>query len=72
MKLLNEGLAVARQRGVSFNAITVGPVDQLDPTLPRWTVSEHDDAAQVRGMAEASVFLSGKPEAPFDYQLVRR
>ena len=71
VKLLNEGLAVARRRGVSFNAITVGPVDQLDPALPRWTVSEHDDVGQVRAMAESAVFLSAKPEAPFDYQLVR-
>jgi hypothetical protein len=71
LPLLNEGLALVRQAGVEFNAITVGPVNQLDPTLPRFTVSEYDEPGQVRGMLESGVFLSAKPSAASDYLAIR-
>lgn len=69
--LLNDALAQLRGRAVPFTTITVGPVDDLDPNIPRYTIAENEDANQVRGMFEAGVFLSTKTEAPCDYQALR-
>jgi hypothetical protein len=69
--MLNTALGMLRNRIVPFTTITVGPVDDLSQQIPRWTIAEHDDAGQIRGMLEAGVVLSVKPEAASDYQVIR-
>ena len=71
MPLLNGALELLRRRVVPHTLVTVGPVDDLDPQAVRWTLSEHDEVAQVRAMMEAGVILSARPEASSDYQVVR-
>jgi hypothetical protein len=71
VRMLNEAFALLRKRGVAFTAIAVGPADELDPAIPRRAVSELDDEGQARGMLEASIVLSARPEAASDYQVIR-
>jgi Domain of unknown function (DUF3524) len=71
MDILNEGLGLLRRKGVTFNAVTVGPVDSLDPEVPRYTAPERDEASQARGMLESSIVVSAKPEAASDYLAIR-
>jgi hypothetical protein len=71
LDILNEGLGLLRRKGVTFNAVTVGPVDKLDPGVPRYTAQERDEVGQARGMLESSVVLSAKPEAASDYLAIR-
>ena len=58
MDILNEGLGLLRRKGVTFNAVTVGPVDSLDPEVPRYTAPERDEIGQARGMLESSIVVS--------------
>src|SRR3954451_6325105 len=69
--LFNEAFAILRQKGVDFTAVTVGPVTDLDPAIPRHTISEYDEPGQVRGMLGSAVFASAKPDAASDYLAVR-
>lgn len=69
--LLNEALAIVRRRGQEVKLVTVGPVEQVDPELPRQTVSETDDVGQLKGLLQSSIFLSGKIGAVCDHHAVR-
>jgi hypothetical protein len=70
--LLNKALALLQERDESFRLITVGPADSLDDRgAPRQALAEADDAAQGRGLCEAGVFLSVKPDAASDFLAVR-
>lgn len=71
MPLLNGALDILRKQGQDLHLVTVGPVDALDPRAARTTVSEYDEAGQVRGMFASSVVVSAKPGAPCDHQVVR-
>lgn len=71
MRLLNHAIAKLRRLNVPFNLVTVGPVDSLDPTVERQTISEYDEIGQIRAMFSASTVVSVKPNAPCDYLLVR-
>jgi len=71
LELLNSALAIVKRRGEPFTLITVGPVEQLSSELPRTTIPESDDLAQLRGLLQASVFLSGKIGAVCDHHAVR-
>ena len=71
MQLLNEGLGGLYRRGEKYNLVTVGPVDGLDENLPRRTVSERDEEAQIRALHEAAVLVSARPGAPYDHYAVR-
>src|SRR5690349_19153868 len=57
-QLLNKALERLVRRGEKFQLITVGPVEDLDPNLPRQTLPEADEAAHVRGMLQSGLFLS--------------
>lgn len=68
---LNMALATVMRRGEKFELVTVGPVEDLSPDLPRHTVSETDDAAQIAAMHQASVYLSAKPKTTCDLHALR-
>ena len=69
--LLNEALAILRQRGQPFRLITVGPVEALSGDVPRQALPEVDDVAHARALCEAGVIVSVKPEAASDFLVVR-
>lgn len=69
--LLNAALAILRQRGQAMRLITVGPVVALPADVPRQALPETDDAAHAKGMCEAGVIVSVKPEAASDFLVVR-
>ena len=69
--LLNEGLAMLRRRGEEFRLVTVGPLDGLDAELPRTTISEKDETAQILALHEAAVIVSARPGAPADLHALR-
>jgi hypothetical protein len=71
LKILNNAFGLVRRRGEAFNLVTVGPVDGLNADLPRTTLPEADDRAQVRAMLQAGIFFSAKPGAPCDHHAVR-
>jgi hypothetical protein len=68
--ILNEALC-ALSRREKYKLITVGPVDGLDPELPRRTISESDEEAQVRALHESAVMVSVRPGATYDLYAVR-
>jgi hypothetical protein len=72
--LLKKALSILRGRKEKFRLITVGPLDGLvangDGVAGR-SVSETDEAGQARGLCEAGVFVSVKPEAASDRFVVR-
>ena len=59
------------RRGEKFELITVGPVEELLPELPRTTLAEQDELAHVRAMLQSGVFISVKDGCPCDYRAVR-
>ena len=63
----------SRERKETFRLITVGPVDGLGRhDVPRADrCRETDDAAHARGMCEAGVIVSVKPDAASDFLVVR-
>jgi hypothetical protein len=74
--VLNQALAMLRERKESYRLITVGPVDELDGNSnsdisQRQTLSETDDVAIARGLCEAGVIVSVKPDAASDFMVVR-
>ncbi len=71
IQLLNDAFALLRKTGQTFAAVTLGPVDDLDATIPRTTVSEHDEPGQIRAMFGCGVVTSTKTEAASDYQVIR-
>ncbi len=71
LKILNAAFGLVQRRGEAFNLVTVGPVDGLNENLPRTTLAEDDDAAQIRAMLQAGIFFSAKVGAPCDHHAVR-
>lgn len=69
--LLNKALALLRERGQPCRLITVGPVKALPDDVPRQALPETDDAAHTRGLHEAGIIVSVKPQATSDYLAVR-
>jgi len=68
MELLNRGLTILQRRGEDFELVTVGPLDDLSLDFPRSTITEVDDYAQVAGMLQSGIFLSGRFGATCDHQ----
>jgi hypothetical protein len=69
--VLNEALMRLTRRAEKFKLITVGPVEGLDDELPRRTISERDEKAQIRALHEAAVLISARPGAASDHHAVR-
>jgi hypothetical protein len=69
--MLNQALGDLAAMEEEYALITVGPVDSLSADLPRRTVGEMDDLAQLRVFQEAGTYLSAQPGTPCDYHLVR-
>jgi hypothetical protein len=70
-RLLNAVMSLLKRRGESFQLITVGPVEELSPDLPRVTVPENDETAHARGLLQSSIFLSTRFDAPCDHHAIR-
>ncbi len=68
--LLNEALDILSRRGVPYSLITVGPVESLSPHLPRRTIPENDDIAQIRALRESEIILSTKMGATCDHYAI--
>lgn len=68
--LLNNALGILSRRE-KYQLVTVGPVQGLDEELPRRTISERDEAAQIRALYEAAVLVSARPGAAYDHHAVR-
>jgi hypothetical protein len=69
--LLNRALGTLQRRGEHFKLITVGNLDGLSDDLPRETLGENDDIAQMYAMLQAGIFMSVKIGAVFDHHCVR-
>jgi hypothetical protein len=69
--LLNRALQMLQRRNEKFQLITIGPVEDLHPDVPRFTISENDEAGHVRAMFQSGLFVSAKPTAPADHQAVK-
>ncbi|HRK30014.1 MAG TPA: DUF3524 domain-containing protein [Tepidisphaeraceae bacterium] len=70
-RLLNSVMALLKRRGESFQLITVGPVEELMPDLPRITLPEADESSHARALLQSSIFLSTRFDAPCDHYAVR-
>lgn len=70
-RLLNSVMNLLRRRGEQFQLITVGPVEELSPDLPRITLPEADETAHARGLLQSSIFLSTRFDAPCDHHAIR-
>lgn len=71
LRIVNSAFGLVYRRGEKFTLVTVGPVDGLNEDLPRMTLAESDDRAQIRAMLQAGIFFSAKPGAPCDHHAVR-
>ncbi|MBC8105317.1 MAG: DUF3524 domain-containing protein [Anaerolineae bacterium] len=69
--LLNRALSTLMRRGEHFKLITIGNLDGINDELPRETLSENDDTAQLHAMLRCGVFMSTKVAAPNDHHAVR-
>jgi hypothetical protein len=69
--LLNAAIQGLQRRGEKFNLITVGPVAGLDEDIPRQTVGEQDELAQLRALYQAAVIVSARPNAVMDLHAIR-
>jgi hypothetical protein len=69
--LLNAALSILQRRSENFRLITVGPVDELSPDLPRTTLPENDQNAHLRGLLSSTVFVSTRRDATSDHHAVR-
>ncbi len=70
VRLLNAAFGILTRRAEKWQFITVGPVEELSPELPRRTVSERDEAAQWQAMRECAVMISTKIGAPCDHYAI--
>jgi hypothetical protein len=70
-QLLNKALERLVRRNERFKLITVGPVEDLNPELPRQTLPESDERAHVAGMLQSGIFVSTKREATVDHHAIR-
>lgn len=71
VRLINAAFNILTRRAEKWQFVTVGPVEELSADLPRRTISERDEAAQVEAMYECSVMISTKIGAPCDHYAVR-
>jgi hypothetical protein len=71
VKLLNAALATLARRGERFELVTIGPVEELSPDLPRMTLPETDEWAHVKALLSSGIFVSVKDGCPCDYRAVR-
>lgn len=71
VELLNSALESVQNAGGDFSLVTVGPVNKLSETWKRRTVGEADEVEQIRALCEAHIFLSIRPQLPFDLYCVR-
>ncbi|MEO6435468.1 MAG: DUF3524 domain-containing protein [Tepidisphaeraceae bacterium] len=71
VKLLNAAFSTLARRGEKFELITVGPVEELAPDLPRTTLPETDELAHVKAQLASGIFVSAKDGCPCDYRAVR-
>jgi hypothetical protein len=71
--VLNRALAILRERNEKFRLITLGPTVGLNGSadVMRKAVGDNDEAAQARGLCEAGVFVSVRPDAASDFLAVR-
>lgn len=69
--LLNAVFGSLRQMEEQFSLLTVGPVEELDPHLPRHTISESDEPGQFRALCEAGLVVSGRIGATCDQHMIR-
>ena len=69
--MLNAALGGLYRRGEKYSLTTVGPVDGLDDLLPRQTISERDEDAQLRAILKSAVMFSARPTAACDHHAVR-
>ncbi|MGH7176429.1 MAG: tRNA-queuosine alpha-mannosyltransferase domain-containing protein [Tepidisphaeraceae bacterium] len=69
--LLNRALNTVQRRGEHFKLFTVGNLAGLNEDFKRETLSETDDAAQMRAMLQSGVFVSGRIGAPCDHHAIR-
>jgi hypothetical protein len=70
-RLLNAACATLTRRGEQFRLITVGPLDDVAPDLPRTTISESDENVHVHALLESGVIISTRRDAPADHHAVR-
>jgi hypothetical protein len=71
VRTLNEALLKLHRRGEKYRLVTVGPVEGLDNELPRNTISESDEPAQIRALHQSAILLSARPTAASDHHAVR-
>src|SRR5690606_3605001 len=71
VKLINAAFNILQRRAERWQFVTVGPVEELSPDLPRRTVSEKDEMAQALAMHECGVMISTKIGAPCDQYAIR-
>lgn len=69
--LLNTAFQTLDRRGEAYNLIVVGSADHLHPEFPKRLISENDELAQILGLLESGVIVSGSPEATADHHVVR-
>ena len=69
--LLNRALGMLSRRGEKCSLVTVGPVEGLETELPRCTVSERDEPAQMLALHQAAIAVSARPGASADHHAVR-
>lgn len=70
-ELLNNAFASLVRCRDEFDLVTVGPVERLAEELPRTTIPENDEMAQVHGMLRSGMFVSARPEATFDHHAIK-
>lgn len=70
VRLINAAFNILTRRAEKWQFVTVGPVEELSADLPRRTISERDEAAQVEAMYECSVMISTKIGAPCDHYAI--
>jgi hypothetical protein len=71
VKLINSAFNILTRRAERWQFITVGPVEELSMDIPRRTVSEKDEQAQMLAMHECGVMISTKIGAPCDQYAIR-
>jgi len=71
IRLLNSACAMLTRRGENYKLITVGPLDDLSPDLPRTTLSENDERSHAEALFQSSVMISTKRDASSDHHAVR-
>lgn len=71
VKMLNGAFNVLARRAERWQFITVGPVEELDAEMPRRTIPEADEKAQMLAMHECGVMISTKIGATCDQYAIR-